>query len=91
MEEELCGYKQEKMDLLDSYNRFYLQKKRLARDAKPRTCSGVLPKLSAGMHKPGAGLGWTEPRCESALGLVDIRLHIPGYVGGVKKRDSKFL
>ena len=41
-------------------------------------------------NKPGAGLGWTEPRMESFLGLVDKRLHLPGYVGGVKKRDSKF-
>ena len=42
-------------------------------------------------NKPGAGLGWTEPRVESFLGLVDRRLHLHGYVGGVKKRDSKFV
>ena len=40
MDEELRGYKQGKLDLLDSYNQFYLQKKRLARDTKPMTCSG---------------------------------------------------
>ena len=51
MDEELRGYKQGKLDLLDSYNQFYLQKKRLTRDAKQMTCSGVRPsKLSAGMN-----------------------------------------
>eukprot|EP00091_Calanus_sinicus_P021463 TRINITY_DN636_c0_g1_i3.p1 TRINITY_DN636_c0_g1~~TRINITY_DN636_c0_g1_i3.p1 ORF type:complete len:137 (-),score=37.20 TRINITY_DN636_c0_g1_i3:148-558(-) len=92
MEAELRGYKQGKQDLLESYNQFYLQKNRLTKDAKPVTCSGVnKSKLTECMKKPGAGLGWTEPRHESSLGLVDIRLHLPGYVGGVKKRDSKFL
>ena len=38
--------------------------------------------------KPGAGLGWTEPRNEEAIGLVDRRRHLPGYIGGVKKRES---
>eukprot|EP00091_Calanus_sinicus_P016567 TRINITY_DN359_c0_g1_i4.p1 TRINITY_DN359_c0_g1~~TRINITY_DN359_c0_g1_i4.p1 ORF type:complete len:169 (-),score=46.85 TRINITY_DN359_c0_g1_i4:65-571(-) len=121
LEEELRGHKQGKLDLLESYNQFYLEKKRLRRDAKPMTCSGVRPsKLSAGNEykapmdpiyyhqkqcafgpvntrcpmfrstKPGAGLGWTEPRMEAFLGLVDRRLRLPGYVGGVKKRDSKF-
>jgi hypothetical protein len=42
-------------------------------------------------NKPGAGLGWTEPRMESYIGMVDRRLHLPGYIGGVKKRDSKFV
>ena len=41
--------------------------------------------------KPGAGLGWTEPRMESVVGLVDRRLHLRGYVGGVRMRDSKFI
>ena len=41
--------------------------------------------------KPGAGLGWTEPRMEAVVGLVDRRLHLRGYVGGVRKRDSKFV
>ena len=40
--------------------------------------------------KPGAGLGWTEPRMEEFVGLVDRRKHLPGYVGGVKKRECKF-
>ena len=52
MDEELRGYKQGKLDLLDSYNQFYAQKKRLTRDAKPMTCSGVRPsKLAAGLKK----------------------------------------
>jgi len=40
--------------------------------------------------KPGAGLGWTEPRMEEFVGLVDRRKHMRGYVGGVRKRDCKF-
>merc|ERR1719186_759587 len=64
MEGELRGHKFVKLDLLESYEEFYLQKKRLSRDAKPNTCSGVTrsPLVS---HKPGAGLGWTEPRCKT--------------------------
>merc|ERR1712128_321522 len=41
-------------------------------------------------NKPGAGIGWTEPRMESYLGMVDRRKRLPGYVGGVKLRDSIF-
>ena len=41
-------------------------------------------------QKPGAGLGWKEPRNENALGLMDVRKRLPGYIGGVKKRDSMF-
>lgn len=122
MEEEMRGHKQCKLDLLESYNQFYLQKKRLARDEKPNTCSGVRQsKLTAGheykcpmdpiyyhqkqcafgpvntrcplfrSNKPGAGLGWMEPRSESFLGMVDKRKSLPGYIGGVKIRDSKFV
>ena len=49
MKLQLRGHKQVKRDLLESYQEFYLQKKRLARDAKPNTCSGVrASKLKAG-------------------------------------------
>eukprot|EP00092_Neocalanus_flemingeri_P035987 GFUD01039185.1.p1 GENE.GFUD01039185.1~~GFUD01039185.1.p1 ORF type:complete len:173 (+),score=23.77 GFUD01039185.1:56-574(+) len=41
-------------------------------------------------NKPGAGIGWTEPRVESFIGMVDRRKRLPGYVGGVKLRDSVF-
>ena len=52
MDEELRGYKQGKLDLLDSYNQFYTQKKRLTRDEKTMTCSGIRPsKLAAGLKK----------------------------------------
>ena len=40
--------------------------------------------------KPGAGLGWCEPRMESVIGCVDRRKTLPGYIGGVKIRDSVF-
>jgi len=39
-------------------------------------------------NKPGAGLGWIEPRHEPSLGYSDKRRHIPGYIGGVRLRDS---
>ena len=43
-------------------------------------------------HKAGGDLSWsTEPRTEYfvSVGCVDRRLTLPGYVGGVKKRESK--
>ena len=61
MDEELRGYKQGQLDLLDSYNQFYLQKKRLTRDAKPMTCSGVRPsKLSAGINTQRSVEEWND-------------------------------
>jgi hypothetical protein len=51
MDEELRGYKQGKLDLIDSYNKFYAQKKRLTRDEKPMTCSVMPSKLNAGWTK----------------------------------------
>ena len=46
---KLRGHKQGKLDLLDSFNTFYLQKNRLPRDPDQITCSGVrASKLSAG-------------------------------------------
>ena len=38
--------------------------------------------------KPWSGIGWTEPRNEATMGMVDIRKTLHGYVGGVKMRDS---
>eukprot|EP00092_Neocalanus_flemingeri_P041587 GFUD01045291.1.p1 GENE.GFUD01045291.1~~GFUD01045291.1.p1 ORF type:complete len:169 (+),score=40.83 GFUD01045291.1:68-574(+) len=120
MSEEMRGYKQVQLDLLESYEQFYLQKKRLQRDAVPNTCSGVRPsKLKAGnehknpldpiyyhqkqcafgpantrcpifrSNKPGAGLGWTEPRMESFIGLTDKRMNLRGYCGGIKDRENR--
>lgn len=40
------------------------------------------------INKPGAGIGWTEPRHEASLGFVDRRRHLPGYVGGKKLRET---
>ena len=45
---------------------------------------------NSSLQKPGAGIGWTEPRNEAAMGLFDIRKHLKGYIGGVKKRDTMF-
>ena len=41
-------------------------------------------------QKPGAGIGWTEPRNEKAIGFMDIRKTLKGYIGGVKIRESLF-
>ena len=38
----------------------------------------------------GGGLGWSQPRMESVIGCVDRRKFLPGYIGGVKIRDSVF-
>ena len=35
-------------------------------------------------------LGSSQPRMESVIGCVDIRKTLPGYIGGVKIRDSVF-
>ena len=51
-------------------------------------------RLTAGrlltLNKPGGGLGWSQPRMESVIGCVDRRKFLPGYIGGVKMRDSIF-
>ena len=51
-------------------------------------------RLTAGrlltLNKPGGGLGWSQPRMESVIGCVDRRKFLPGYIGGVKMRDSVF-
>merc|ERR1711970_1274997 len=106
MEEELRGYKQGKAELVEKYNDYHNQVKRLHKDDEYFAKIKKMTKKSVGnaekipmssvynnwtrIGKPGAGLGWTEPRMEEFVGLVDRRKHLPGYVGGVKKRDSKF-
>ena len=51
-------------------------------------------RLTAGrlltLNRPGGGLGWDQPRMESVIGCVDRRKFLPGYIGGVKIRDSVF-
>merc|ERR1712183_122571 len=118
--EQIKGYKWCKLDLMEAYDQFYLQQKRVTRDTKQMTCSGVrTSKLKPGIEyktpmdpihyhnkqcpfgpvntrcpiyrsKPGAGLGWMEPRMESFLGLLDRRRTLRGYIGGVKIRESQF-
>merc|ERR1711875_174608 len=106
MEEELRGYKQGKADLVEQYDNYYNQVKRLQKDDEYLAKIKRMTKKSVGnsekipmssvynnwtrIGKPGAGLGWTEPRMEEFVGLVDMRKHMRGYVGGVRKRDCKF-
>ena len=57
--------------------------------SEPRQKSSFEPvRTQRPSYKPGAGIGWTEPRMEYFIGMVDIRKRLPGYVGGVKLRDS---
>jgi len=119
--ENIRGFKNCKKDLTESYDNYHHHVKRLIKDSKPMTNSGVRStKMKAGneykfpmdpifyhnkqcafgpsntrcpmfrSNKPGSGLGWTEPRKESFIGLVDRRLTLKGYIGGVKKRESAF-
>jgi len=103
---QLRGYKQGKVDLVEQYDNYYNQVKRLQKDDEYLEKIKRMTKKSVGnaekipmssvynnwtrIGKPGAGLGWTEPRMEEFVGLVDRRKHMRGYVGGVRKRDCKF-
>merc|ERR1711931_450378 len=80
MEEELRGYKQGKAELVEKYNDYHNQVKRLHKDDEYFAKIKKMTKKSVG--NAGAGLGWTEPRMEEFVGLVDRRKHLRGYVGG---------
>lgn len=93
--EGIRGFKHCKKDLSESYDNYYRVLKRIQREPiknkNEETALGPRKTLCQIVRKkkPGAGIGWTEPRKEAVIGLVDIRLSLPGYVGGVKKRDSQ--
>merc|ERR1712227_333576 len=89
MEDELRGFKQCRKDLSESYENFYKTVKRLQRSEKPATEVKNIRKPMTFRVKPGSGIGRTEPRKEYFIGLVDIRLSLKGYIGGVKKRESQ--
>merc|ERR1712241_304332 len=89
--EGLRGHKQSRKDLAESFDKFYGEKRNaLKEELRPETCSGVMGSQYNRHQKPGAGLGWTEPRKENVIGCMDIRRRLPGYIGGVKIRDSMF-
>jgi len=121
MEREMKGYRESRNEMLQSYENFETQERRMRSEPRQGSSSGVrASRLTAGdeyrqpmnpihyhergcsfgpsltrcpifrSNKPGAGLGWTEPRKESFLGLVDRRKVLPGYIGGVKIRESVF-
>merc|ERR1739848_435558 len=98
MERELPGHRQSRRDMLASYESFSQQERRhksvprevvLERARPPRTAVQEDVRLFRRI-KPGAGLGWTEPRMEKFIGQVDRRKLLPGYIGGVRLRDSVF-
>merc|ERR1712154_167282 len=90
MEREMIGHKMSRREMVDSYE-YYDRLTRRARSHVRQT-----PGFTAGEEyrqyrrtKPSL-LGWTQPRKESVIGYVDIRKTLPGYIGGVKIRDSMF-
>merc|ERR1712168_111546 len=86
--EGLRGHRMSRIDLEESFQKFSNEKINAKKvDLKPSTCSG-LPSNNVKRQKPGAGIGWTEPRNENAIGFMDIRKKLRGYIGGVKIRES---
>merc|ERR1712071_108070 len=92
MDRELPGHRQTRNEMLESYENYDKQRWRAKTEPKQdrRSVVSATREFQSSKYKPGAGIGWTEPRNEAALGLVDRRRHLPGYIGGVKIRDSIF-
>merc|ERR1712083_55603 len=89
MERELRGHR----EMLESCESFERQQRRMRSEPRQSTKSEVrVPRLTTVQRlrtiKPWSGIGWTEPRREATMGMVDIRKTLHGYVGGVKMRDS---
>merc|ERR1712241_1020362 len=97
MERELVGHKMSRRDMVDSYeyyDRLTRQHRSEPRQQWSQAEQSRPARLTAGrlltLNKPGGGLGWSQPRMESVIGCVDRRKFLPGYIGGVKIRDSVF-
>jgi len=93
MERELRGHRESHREMLESYENFERQQRRMRSEPRQSTKSEVrVPRLTTVQRlrtiKPWSGIGWTEPRREATMGMVDIRKTLHGYVGGVKMRDS---
>merc|ERR1712018_741861 len=72
--EGLRGHKQCRKDLAEIFDKYYGEKRNALKvELRPETCSGVNDSQITRHQKPGAGLGWTEPRKENVIGFVDIR------------------
>merc|ERR1711863_162196 len=103
MERELVGHRQSRRDMVESYDT-YDRLTRSGRSEPRQRGTSVISEVAASSRltagdeyrtyfrraKPGAGLGWTQPRMEHVIGCVDRRKTLPGYIGGVKIRDSVF-
>jgi len=100
MERELIGHRQSRRDMVESYENYDRLTRTNRSEPRQWSNSGVRAvrltpgdeyrEFRASRNKPGAGLGWTQPRKERVIGQVDIRKTLPGYIGGVKIRDSIF-
>lgn len=101
MERELIGHRQSRRDMAESYE-IYDRIRRNGR-SETRTARQSVSRareMSMGPEndyksycrrsRVGSGLGSSEPRMERVIGLVDRRITLPGYIGGVKIRDSVF-
>jgi len=100
--EGLRGFKQCKDDLAESYNRYHDQMKKhqkrslLGPENKGLRTDQFTPVITEKRaveklkRKAGDDLTWsTVPRKEWVIGFVDRRLTLKGYIGGVKKRESR--
>merc|ERR1712098_248888 len=93
MERELRGHRESRREMLESYENFDRQQRRMRSEPRQSTKSEVrVPRLTTVQRlraiKPWSGIGWTEPRREATMGMVDIRKTLHGYVRGIKMRDS---
>jgi len=100
MDRELPGHRVVRREMEDSYEKY--EKQRFRARTEPKQAHSrdsvfaaiwcqrsSLTRYPGPMsNKPGSGLGWTEPRHEASLGLVDRRKHLPGYIGGKKVRET---
>jgi len=88
MDREMRGYKQSRQDMLDSYVNFEKENGRTRSEPPQEPSASYSVSKMFRTSKPGSGLGMTEPRMEKFMDQVDVRKKIPGYIGGIRLRDS---
>merc|ERR1711970_118156 len=90
-QEQMRGGRQFKLDLVESYNQYYLHTKRLNRDAKQMTCSGVRPKAGNEYKSPMDPIYYHQKQCALAFGPI-FRSGKPGSgLGWMEPRMESFI
>jgi len=99
MERELLGHRQSRLDRVESYET-YDRIRRNGRSESRAARQSMVKEMSLGPENEyksycrrsrlGYGLGSSQPRMEHIIGCVDRRKTLPGYIGGIKIRDSVF-